>query len=150
MFQRVMLRFSIFCRKFIVSQCRKYSQVNPSVLFFRKLPVAKKLMNKSGEYQDFPSEIFWLTVPTKFRRVIIYCCSFSGYRKSLDKKGGVPRFSVKNFLSQSTENFCRGILHSCINFGYRKGLDKRGAGVSSISVENSLFHSVEKFLRGIL
>ncbi len=59
MFQRVISQFSIFCRMFSVSQCRKYSQVNPSVLFLRKFPVAKKLMDKRGEYQDFPSEIFF-------------------------------------------------------------------------------------------
>ena len=31
-----------FLSIFFVSQCRKYSQVNPSVLCFRKFPVAKK------------------------------------------------------------------------------------------------------------
>ena len=31
-----------------VSQCRKYWQMNPSVLCFRKLPVAKKFMDKRG------------------------------------------------------------------------------------------------------
>ena len=59
-----MSQFLIFCRKFFVSQCRKYSQVNPSVLCFRKFPVAKKLMQKGGgEYQEFPSKNSCLTVP---------------------------------------------------------------------------------------
>ena len=31
-----------------------------------------------------------------------------GYRKSLDKRGGVSRFSVGNFLSHSAETFRRG------------------------------------------
>ena len=67
MLQRVMSRFSIFCRKFFVSQCQKSSQVNSFVLFFRKYRVAKKLMDQGGvEYQDFPSEIFCLTVPKNF------------------------------------------------------------------------------------
>ena len=36
--------------------------MNPSVLCFRKFPVAKKFMDKRG-YQDFSSKIFCLTVP---------------------------------------------------------------------------------------
>ncbi len=59
MLERVMSHFLIFCRKFIVSQCRKYSQVNPFGIVFRKFPVAKKFMYKrGGEYQNFPSKIF--------------------------------------------------------------------------------------------
>ena len=64
MLQRVMSRF---LSKFFVSQCRKISQGNPSLLCFRKFPVAKKFMDKSGgEYQDFPSNFFCLTVPKIF------------------------------------------------------------------------------------
>ena len=36
----------IFCRKFFVSQCRKISLGNPSMLCFRKSLVAKKFMDK--------------------------------------------------------------------------------------------------------
>ena len=37
------------------------------MLFFRKFPVAKKFMDKRrGEYQDFPSKIFCVTVPKIF------------------------------------------------------------------------------------
>ena len=56
-------RFSV--EKFFVSQCRKTSQRNLSVLF-QKFPVAKKFMDKRGggkESQDVPSKIFCLTVP---------------------------------------------------------------------------------------
>ena len=64
MLQKVMSRFSIFCRIFFVSQCRKISEVNPSVLCFRKIPVAKKFKDKGGgDFQDFPSKNFCLTVP---------------------------------------------------------------------------------------
>ena len=57
----------IYYRKFSFSQCRKFSQVNPSVLCFRKISVLKKFMDKRGvEYQDFPSETFCLTVPRNF------------------------------------------------------------------------------------
>ena len=36
------------------------------MLCFRKFPVAKKFMDKKGEYQDFPSKLFCLTVPKHF------------------------------------------------------------------------------------
>ena len=54
-------RFSV--EKFFVSQCRKTSQRNLSVLF-QKFPVAKKFMDKrGGKSQDVPSKFFCLTVP---------------------------------------------------------------------------------------
>ncbi len=48
----------IFRRKFFVSQCRNPSQVNPSVLCSRNIPVAKKFMDKCGEYEDFLRKFF--------------------------------------------------------------------------------------------
>ena len=54
----------IFRRKFFVSQTRRTLQGNPFVLCFRKIPVVNKFMDKrGGEYQDFPPNIFRLTVP---------------------------------------------------------------------------------------
>ncbi len=55
-----------FRRKCFVSQCRKNSQVKPSVLCFRNFPVAKNLWIRVGEYEDFPSEFFSLTVAKIF------------------------------------------------------------------------------------
>ena len=46
MLKRVMSRFSVV---FFVSQNQKTLQVNPSLVCFRKLPVAKKLIDKRGE-----------------------------------------------------------------------------------------------------
>ena len=84
-----MSRFSIFCRKFIVSQCRKYSQVNPFVLFFRKFPVAKKFMYKrGGEYQDIPSKIFCLTVPIIFVGEFLFFALITGTEKVWIRGGG--------------------------------------------------------------
>ena len=41
--------------------------MNPFVLCFRKFSVVKKLMDeRTGEYQDFPSKTFCLTVPRNF------------------------------------------------------------------------------------
>ena len=36
------------------------------MLCFRKFSVAKKFMDERGEYQNFPSKIFCLTVPKTF------------------------------------------------------------------------------------
>ena len=108
MLQRVMSRFSIFCRIFFVSQCRKYSQVNPSVLCFRKFPVAKKFMDKRGEYQDFPSRTFCLTVPKISVGESFTVALISGSEKVYGQEGeGVSRFSIENFLSRSAENLRR-------------------------------------------
>ena len=69
---------------------------------------------------------FFVSQSRKSPKGILYCCSKVGYRKCLDKKGGVSRFSVEKFLSHSPENFRRGIVYCCIIFGDRKTLDKRG------------------------
>ena len=125
MLQRVMSRFSIFCRKFFVSQCQKALHVNPFVLFFRKYRVAKKLMYQrgGGEYQDFPSEIFYLTVPKNFVGESITVPAFLGTGKVWIRKGEYQDFPSivfcftvpKNFLGESfsvslvsgIENFMR-------------------------------------------
>ena len=39
---------------------------NPSVLCFRIFPEAKMFMDKKGEYQEFPSKVFCLTLLTNF------------------------------------------------------------------------------------
>ena len=48
---------TIFCRNFF-SQCQKISYGNPSVLCFRKFPVAKKFMDKGGGVSRFSVENF--------------------------------------------------------------------------------------------
>ncbi len=105
-----MSRFSIFCRKFIVSQCRKYSQVNPFVLCFRKNPVVKNFwIRGGGEYQYFPSKIFCLTEPIIFVGESFPVALISGTEQIwIRGGGGVSRFSVGEFLSHSAENFRRG------------------------------------------
>ena len=39
---------------------------NRSMLCFRNFPEAKMFMDKKGEYQDFPSKVFCLTLLTNF------------------------------------------------------------------------------------
>ena len=72
---------------------------------------------------------FFVSQSRKSPKGILYCCSKVGYRKCLDKKGGVSRFSVEKFLSHSPEKFRRGIVYCCIIFGDRKTLDKRGGSI---------------------
>ena len=60
-----------------------------------------------GEYQDFPSKNFSLTVPKKF--VGQPCCAvirvFPVAKKFMDKRGGLSRFSVEKIFSHSAEYF---------------------------------------------
>ena len=77
------------------------------MLSFRKIPVAKKFMDKMGaEYQEFAWKKFLSHSAENFRRGILYCCINFGYRKSLDKRGGgVSRYSVENFCLTVPKNF---------------------------------------------
>ena len=64
-----------FLSKFFSLAVPKALQGNPSVLCFGKIPLANKLMDKKGgEYQEFPSKIFCLTVPQIIGRGTHLCC----------------------------------------------------------------------------
>ncbi len=52
------VEYQDFLSTFFVSQCRKYSQVNPSLLFFRKFQEAKKIMDKTGSIKIFRGKFF--------------------------------------------------------------------------------------------
>ena len=82
--------------------------MNPSVLCFRKNPVAKKFVDKKGggEYQDFASKIFRLTVPKKLVGDPFRVSLISGIENFYTSEGYVTIF-CRNFLSHSAENFRR-------------------------------------------
>ena len=129
----------IRCKTF-VSQWRTISQGNPSVLCFRNIPVAKRLWIRSGEYQDFPSKIFCLTVPKHLagEHPSVLCFRNFRQRKSLWVRGGggregISRFSVEKFLSHSSEKFRKGTLQCVTNFGCRKILCFRGLSQDFLS-----------------
>ena len=106
MFQKVMSLFSIFCRKFIVSHCQKDSQVNRSVLFLRKFPVAKKFMDKrGGEYQNSPSKIFCLTVPINFVGEILNVALITGTEKVWIRRGSIKIFRGNFFSFRVPKSF---------------------------------------------
>ena len=119
----------------------------PFCAVFQKNSGSEKLMDKKrGEFQDFQSKIFCLTVPKISVGESFTVALISGIEKVwIREGGGVSRFSVENFLSHSAENFRRGILYCCNNFGYRKVLDKRGGGVSRFSVEKFFVSQCQKF-----
>ena len=78
------------------------------MLCLRKFQVAKNSMDKRGGYQEFPMEIFCLTVPKNFVGEH-FCAVFqknSGRQKDHGlERGGVSRFSVEKFLFHNAENF---------------------------------------------
>ena len=105
-----------------------------------------------GEYQDFPSKIFCLTVPKNFVGEHFSVSLISGIGKFYASEGYVTIFDFlsKFFCLTVPKNLVGGILQCFINFRHRKSLDKRwgGGGVSRFSVGNFLSHSAENFRRG--
>ena len=68
------MEYRDFLSTFFVSQCRNHSQVNPSLLFFRKFPAAKNIMDKSGGVSRFSVENFLSRSAEKIRRCTLLCC----------------------------------------------------------------------------
>ena len=131
----------IFRRKNFVSQCRK---VRRGILYCCISFGYRKSLDKRGEYQDFPSKIFCLTV-RKFSvgesfTVAVIC----GSEKVYGQEGGgeyqdfpskifgltVPKISVAESFTVAL------ILRTEKVWG--------GGGVSRFSVEKILSHSAEK------
>ena len=104
---------SVMSRLFVetsVLQFRKSLQGNPSRLRFGKIPLAKKFIDKKwGEYQDFPSKVFCLTVPKKavgesFSLSIISCIE----KIWMGGLAGVSRSSVELFLFEQCRKITQG------------------------------------------
>ena len=80
------------------------------MLGFRKFPIAKKFMDKNGEYQPFLLNLFCLTVPNNFvgETLLRYVPESFEYRKKPWTRGGeegrkYQNFSVANILSHKAE-----------------------------------------------
>ena len=83
-----------------------------------------------GEYQDFPPNIFCLTLPKISVGESITVALVSGREKVYRRQGeGVSRLSFENFLSHSAEIFRSGILYCCIKFGSEK-VSRRGGSTN--------------------
>ena len=69
---------TFFRPKFLVSQCRKVSWA--SLQCFRKIGLSKNFMHNRG-YHNFPSKIFFLTVPKNFVKEPLKVSLISGIKK---------------------------------------------------------------------
>ena len=79
------------------------------MLYFRKLPRAKKFGQEGGGVSRFSVENFLS------HSAELFC-----------RRGGVSRFSVKKFLFHSAEKLRTRTLLCFTNLGYRKVLSFRG------------------------
>ena len=61
------------------------------------ISVTENVWIRKGEYQDFPSKNFCLTVLKLFVEESFYCCINFGYRKILDEKEEYQDFPSENF-----------------------------------------------------
>ena len=76
----------------------------------------RKSLEKRGEgVSRFSVKNVLLRVPKNSVGKSFTVASFSS-SESLDRRGGVSRFSVGNFMSHSAENFRSGILFCCNTF----------------------------------
>ncbi len=69
----------IFRRKCFVSECRKVSYGKPSVLCFRKFPVAKKFMDKRGGASRFSVENCLSHRAEKLGNGTLLCCVLESF-----------------------------------------------------------------------
>ena len=123
------------------------------MLCFKIFPVANKFMDKRfGEYQDFPPNIFCLTVPKNAVGEPFCPCLILGIER-LDKRGEeeeegtITIFCRKLFVSQCRK-FLWGNLLCCVSekIRQRKNFWIR-RGVSRFSVEIILSNFAETFRR---
>ena len=87
----------IFCRFFLVSQCRKVSWA--SLQCFRKFGVSKKFTHNRG-YHNFSPKIFCLTVPKNFVGESVSASLISGIEKFYASEGYVTIFCRFFLVSQ--------------------------------------------------
>ena len=120
-------KITIFCRKFFVSQCRKNFVGESFSVALISGTEKVWIGGGGGEYHDFPSNFFCLTVPKISVGESFTVAIISGIEKVWIRGGSIAIF-CRNFLSHSVENFRRGILYCCINFGNLKSLNT-GVGV---------------------
>ncbi len=115
--------------------------------------MAKKFKDKRGEYQDFPSKKFCLTVPKIFGAEPSVLCfrKFLVAKKFMDKGGGEYQvFPSEMFRLAVPKNFVVESFPVEIFSGTEKLWIKGGAGVSRFAVESFLSHSAEKLRRRTL
>ena len=110
--------------------------------------VSKKFLERRGEYQEFPSKVFCLTLPGIFVGEPISVSLFFGQRQIFCFRGLRHGFLSKNFCLPEPKKFVGEPFFVSQSFWYRKKIWRRGRGVSGVYVENSLSHFAEKVRRG--
>ena len=127
--------------------------MNPSLLCFRKIRVAKNFTDKrgGGGVSRFSVEFFCLTVPKNFVGNPSVLCfrNFPLAKKFMDKRAmGVSRFSVEIFCLTVPKKFV-GEPYSVSLIRVSKSFMLQRV-MSRFSVEIFLSHSAEKIRRGTL
>ena len=143
--------FMIFYRKIFVSQSRKISYRNPSLLCFRKVLVAIKFfVKKGGGYQDFASKYFCLTVTKIAVGKPFSLPIFSGIEKVWMRGWGGAEF--RNFPTRTSFLTVPEFFVKTFRVSQFSGLEKFHAseGYVTFFCRNFLCHSVEKFCMGTL
>ena len=86
---------------------------------FQKISGSEKVYGKEGgEYQNFPSKIFCLTVPKNFVGEPFSVSLISGIEKFYASEGYVTIY-CRNFLSHSAKKLRRGTLLCCVSESFR-------------------------------
>ena len=111
-----------------------------------------KNLRLRGLGHDFPSKIFFLTVPKNFVGEP-FCAVFqkkSGSEKVYGEAGGSIKISVENFLSHSAEKIRRGNFLCCVseNFWWRKSLWIKGRGKYQGFIRKFYVSQCRNFLYG--
>ena len=103
-----------------------------TLLCFRKLLVSKKFMDNRGERDGGSITIFcqkFLSHSAEnFRRVTLQCFSNFGFRKRLEIREGVSRFSVEIVVSHSTKKIRWGTCPGFRKILVSKRLMHKGGG----------------------
>ena len=103
----------------------KISLKNPSVVRFRKLPVAKKFMDRRGEgglSSKFSVENFLSQKAERNGQGKLFVLSFRKFpvaKKFLGKTGGEYQGFPSKIFCLSTEKFRRGTLLCCVSENFR-------------------------------
>ena len=94
-----------------------------------------------GEFHDFPSQIFSLTIPKKFGGTLLWFKNFLVWKKNMDKKGGVTFFRRKLFVPNRQKTSWANPSVFQKRSGIKNFLDNSGITILSIF----LSHSTENF-----
>ena len=126
--------------------------MNPSLLCSRKFLVAKKFFDKrGGEYQDFASNFFCLTVTKNAVGEPFSLSFFSGIEKVWMRGWGgseCPKFWSKDSCLAVPEIFVRQTFRLSLLSGLEKFYASEG--FVTIFCRKFLSHSAEKLRRGTL